>query len=109
VKFVAHEYPFVDLRWPRYKVIELAEKWFPDHSFPRSACKRCPYRKDAEWLALTPEEFEEVCAYDDAIRDVGTVPSYVHRSRIPLRQVRLGSTPMFDGVRENECEGMCGV
>jgi hypothetical protein len=109
VQFVEHEYPFVDMRLRRYKVIEIARHWFPDHEFPRSACKRCPYRKDDEFLSLTPEEFEEVCEYDDAIRDLGPVPSYVHRSRIPLRQVRLGAESMFDGVRQNECEGMCGV
>ena len=109
VKFVEHQYPFVDLRWRRHKVIELAEKWFPDHTFPRSACKRCPYRNDQELLDLTPEEFEEVCVYDDAIRTLGPHPSYVHSSRVPLRLVQLKPGSRWDGVRENECDGLCGV
>jgi hypothetical protein len=112
-KFEQFEYPLVDRKMRRQAVIDLSEKWFPDHVFPRSACKRCPYRLDDEWMALTPDEFNEVCDWDDEMRALdiagGGSGVFVHQSRKPLREVRLGQhTDQLFGIR-NECEGMCGV
>jgi hypothetical protein len=55
---------------------------------PRSRCFHCPNQSDAEWLELTPEEFELACRRDEWLRE--TDPHvYLHRQLIPLRQVRL--------------------
>lgn len=55
---------------------------------PRSRCAHCPNQSDTEWAELTPEEWASVCDFDDSIRE--TDPhAYLHRSLIPLRQVRL--------------------
>lgn len=113
-KYLQHEYPFVDRLQRRNNVIELAEKWFPDHPFPRSACKRCPYRNDDEWLALSPQEFQEVCDWDDEMREAdiagGGSGTFVHKSRVPLRLAVLKSGDgFFNGVAHNECKGLCGV
>lgn len=76
-------------------------------SVPRSACINCPFRNDEEWQALTPAEFSEACNYDDQLRVHGE-PFYVHRSRMPLREVVFDVKRNWDGVRDNECLGMCG-
>lgn len=113
-KYIRFDYPFVDMKLRRHTVIRMSEKWYPDHEFPRSACKRCPYRSDDEFSQLSPKEFAEVCDYDEAMREAdiagGGSGVFVHRSRIPLRLVNLEQgAGLFDGVAANECEGMCGV
>ncbi len=84
--------------------------WLRLHGFaepPRSACIDCPFRSDAEWLLLPPNEFADACAYDDALRMHGE-ELYVHRSCVPLREVVFDVKKNWDGVRDNECLGMCG-
>lgn len=72
----------------------------------------CPYHSNEEWRALTPEEFEEACQFDEAIRDHKDMreKQYLHQERIPLRDVDL-STPEERGQINwlDECDGMCGV
>lgn len=112
-KWLAYEYPLVELGLRRQAVICLAEKWFPGHCFPRSACVECAYRRDEEWLKLSPDEFEIACQQDELLRrldiEAGGAGVYLHRSRVPLREADLfgGDDLLFGMV--NECEGMCGV
>lgn len=75
---------------------------------PRSACIDCPFRSDEEWLGLTPAEFAQACDYDDQLRAHGE-PFYVHKSCVPLREVAFDVKKNWDGVRDNECLGMCGA
>lgn len=84
---------------------------------PRSACIGCPFHSDEEWKALTPDEFEDACRFDEEMRTrdkacqerkgmlVG-VP-YLHSSLVPLRMVQFGSVK--EGIKDSECQGMCGV
>lgn len=113
VSFERFEYPLVDRRMSRAAVIARSRQMFPGYKFPRSACKRCPYRQDEEWLALDADEFAEVCDWDDEMRRLdiegGGGGVFVHRSRIPLRQVKLGAPENNLFGMLNECEGMCGV
>lgn len=61
--------------------------------FGHSGCKMCPFRSDEEWLDMKlrhPEDFEEACQYDEAIRH--GLPgvkgnAYIHESCIPLREI----------------------
>lgn len=70
---------------------------------PRSSCWCCPHRQDAEWRALPPEELEKAAGLEDDLRatDNGL---YLHRSRVPLREVNLN-----DGQADlwGECDGYC--
>lgn len=79
---------------------------------PRSACIGCPYRSNAEWRALTPEEFEDACLVDETIRKSGGERGelFLHRDCVPLRDADL-RTPEERGQLNwiDECQGMCGV
>lgn len=80
---------------------------------PKSACIGCPYHSDTFWKALkknSPEEFEDACQFDDAIRNMTKQgirqPIFLHSQRIPLREVKFKG--QIDGF-QNECEGHCGL
>ena len=111
-----YHYPLIELGMSRSDCVN----WNQDMGFatpPRSACVACPYRGDGEWrhlAATSPEEFEDACKFDDAIRVREGIngESFVHRLCVPLREVDF-STPEDHGqinmFRDNECAGMCGV
>lgn len=112
------EYPFVDMRWHRLKVISWAEREFPDHTFPRSACIGCPFHSNAEWLHIRntdPKGWNQAVALDEKIRDAGGTRGkvFLHRSCVPLKDADIAA-PDTNQTRlnasfENECVGMCGV
>lgn len=131
VSWCKYEYPLVDRALDRHAVIRMAEAWFPDRTFPRSACYFCPYKSNEEWRRLRddqPDEWKKAVAFDAAIREADQqgqdakkmlvgVP-FVHRQCVPLDQVDLRSDddkagqlrfPGMMGVANNDCEGMCGV
>jgi hypothetical protein len=108
-------YPLIDLHMTRDDCLS----WMDRHGYsrpPRSACVACPYKSDAEWRYLldsSPDEFDEACEFDDAIRHRSGMRGdiYVHRSATPLRDVDL-STPEDHGqarLWDDECAGMCGL
>ena len=115
---IRNVYPLIDLvRMTRGDCIE----WLKRHGYnvpPKSACIGCPYHSDRLWRAMRdhqPQEWEDACAVDEAIRTGrprgidGSL--YLHRSGRPLAQAALttaedeGQLPLFI----EECEGMCGV
>ena len=122
-KWVNNDYPLIDMKMRRQQVIEWAEKHYPGHHFPRSACVGCPYRSNREWREMRderPAEWADAVAFDNTIRDrdrerqreratVYSMP-YVHRSCKPLDQANLDDD-QFEFVfgMANECEGMCGA
>jgi len=102
-------------------------EWIDRHGFPRpprSACKGCPFRSDAEWAAMKrddPESFADAVATDHAIRTaersrIGeTVDGqlvgepYLHSSLVPLDLVAFdGATEEGRAGMQQECTGMCG-
>jgi hypothetical protein len=121
------EYPLVDRKLDRQAVIRMAEAWFPDRVFPRSACVFCPYKSNGEWRRTRdehPDEWRRAVEFDNAIRVAGQNGQrrkgmmvgdvYVHRSCVPLGQADLRTTDEKTGQLDlygmvNECEGMCGV
>jgi hypothetical protein len=98
---------------------------------PRSACIGCPYRSDAEWLAMKrerPAEWLDAVAFDKEIRAASAALQasgnkkaiagqlvglpFVHRSCQPLDEAILAASAEQAVQRygmENECSGMCGV
>ena len=114
---------YITNRWP---LIELGMRrsdclaWMRRHGYPeppRSACVFCPYHSDAEWRRLKKEEpgaFAEAVEFEKRYQDtmlatqvMRTIP-FLHRSLIPLSQVKFGGKRQGD-LWGNECEGMCGV
>jgi hypothetical protein len=88
----------------------------------KSACVFCPYRSEWSWArqrADDPVSFEQACQYDERMRDVRPgYKLYVHRSRIPLRDVvfeanDVRTLALFDDVDMSQSggceEGYCGL
>jgi len=112
VQYIVNTWPLIDLRMSRADCLAWLRRngW----SAPKSSCIGCPFHSDAEWRSLTPAEFADACAVDDAIRHPCNGirgRQFMHRSLKPLCEVDLrtaeeaGQINMFD----NECEGMCGL
>lgn len=126
-KWMLRSYPLIDMKLTRWNVIAMAEKWFPDRVFPRSACVFCPYKSNEEWRRLRdehPDEWARAVRFDHEMREADLagqdkrkalvgVP-YVHRQMVPLDRADLRSDDEKSGQltlwgMANECEGMCGV
>ena len=118
-RWIDTSYPLVDRRWTRGHCLEwLAERGYPTP--PRSACTFCPYRSNAEYRALSPDDLAQARHVDRLVRDMPATGSvaglrqggrlYVHRDLLPLTEVDLtdphaGQLDLWPG----ECSGMCGV
>lgn len=90
-------------------------RWLEERQYkrpPRSRCIVCPYRSNESWRSLTADEFELACEIDDLLRADGKPPRgmkslpFLHRDRIPLRDVDLSRVDLFE---EEDCMGACGV
>lgn len=109
-KHTIHTWPLVEMEWTRYHCIE----WMMDNygRIPaKSACTFCPYGDNERLRTLPADEFGEVVALDEFIRDRGGTPGvaqYLRSERIPLRDIDLTASGQTDFFI-NECEGMCGV
>lgn len=112
VGYVTNRFPFLfDLPMRRWEV----GKWLTAHGLPippRSACVFCPNQGTERWRALAPGDFQKAVAVDEVIRHARSPYSlFLHRSRIPLRQVDLrseqekGQLDMF----EDGCFEHCGL
>ena len=111
--------PMLPKAYTRHDCLLWMKKHYPEISPPRSACLCCPFHNNLEWRHIkerSPDEWEEVVAFDKEIRDRGGRRGkiYLHRDCVPLDQVDLttpedhGQGDLFSGFRE-ECMGVCGV
>lgn len=111
-----HSWPLIDLgmtRWDCYRWLEKNKYPIP----PKSSCIICPFHDDATWREMklnSPEEFEQACKLDDAIRT--NIPGvkgdvFLHSKCVPLREYDFSSdTDRGQGLLfNNECEGYCGI
>jgi hypothetical protein len=117
---------YITTRWPlieRGMSRKQCITWLDAHGYhspPKSACVGCPFHSQATWEQMRvsqPEEFEDACRVDAALRE-GEARGmngleFMHPARIPLREAveeshRLGlmQPDLFASL---ECEGMCGV
>lgn len=111
-KWIINRWPLLELDMTRTHCIEWFEENYPGRDLGKSSCIGCPYHSDAEWLALTPEEFEDACEFDDAIRNHHKMNAqqFLHRDCIPLREVEFRSAEKSGQISWlDECEGMCGI
>ena len=105
-----YDYPLIDKGLFRGAVINRAKALFPNHDFPRSACKFCPYLTNEERLEMGQDDFAEAVEFDEECRRADS-HVYVHSSCTPLRTADLTVKPKVRGLLGmiNECEGMCGT
>lgn len=97
--WIKHTFPLLDLKWDRARCTDflISVGW---GATPKSACVGCPYHSDALWKEIrdtSPQDWEEVVAFDEAIRNgtrnqVEPHTFYVHRSYQPLRLVNFDNT-----------------
>lgn len=121
--------PWIDNVWPlcdmpvrgyplfsRQKCVDWLAKHHPELTVAKSSCIGCPFHSDAHWREMRdnrPDEWEDACQFDEAVRGAVKMRDqvFVHRSGTPLREVDLstaedhGQIDMFN----NECEGLCGI
>lgn len=111
LRWVANRWPLVEVRLTRTDCLTwLAEHGYPEP--PKSACIGCPYMDDRRWLDMRehrPDEWEDACQLDEAIRRLPRIRGdvFLHRTLEPLRSAVLD--PSDVGQLALECEGMCGV
>lgn len=112
VQYIVNKFPLIEKGITRQQCLRwMEERQYPKP--PKSSCIGCPFHSDAQWRALTPEEFADAVEVDRAIRNQPGMrhQQFMHPSRKPLDQVDL-STPEERGQLNmflNDCEGMCGV
>lgn len=93
--------------------------WMATHGYPtppRSACIACPFHSDAEWLALSPSEFQTACEQEKQLQRAYSQASalkatpFLHASRVPLSEVKFKQDEVSPLNKfRNDCEGLCGV
>jgi len=118
VAYIEHRYPLIDRRMTRAD----CHAWLARQGLtaPRSACIGCPFRSDAEWLAIRadPVLWADACAVDASLRNgepragAGSASgvhgdAYLHRSCTPLADAPLRNRDQLDLFG---CDGgHCGV
>jgi hypothetical protein len=117
-EYMHHRFPLIEQKMTREDCKQWFAERYPDRHLPRSACIGCPYHTDHEWRHMRdndPDSWAEALEFDDAVRDSPKRKGmedqvFLHRQRIPLREVDL-STPEDHGQLSflDECEGMCGL
>ena len=115
VKYIENTWPLIDLEMSRNDCMD----WLKRNGYkvpPKSACLGCPYHNDGLWRDIknnSPEEFEETCKVDDAIRVMPNFREhqFMHRSLKPLREVDFRTMEDMGQLNffTDECEGMCGL
>lgn len=116
VRWIANQYPLVERHLTRLDCLDwLRRNAYPEP--PKSACVGCPFHSDAHWLQMRqhdPEAWADATQFDRRIRR-GVLRGingevFLHRSLVPLDQVRLSATEDFGSLDFlGECQGLCGV
>jgi len=112
VQYITNTFPLIEKGMTRQACLRwMEERQYPKP--PKSSCIGCPFHSDAQWRALTPEEFADAVEVDRAIRNQPGMrhQQFMHSSRKPLDQVDLSTAEERGQINMflNECEGMCGV
>jgi len=111
--WIDNVYPLIDpLKMNRGDCQAWWDANFPHRQLPKSSCIGCPYKSDAAWRSMSPEEFEDACSFDEAIRHGAGMrgESYLHRSCKPLREAVLNrGQDSLDLEDQVYCAGGCGL
>jgi len=111
LKWVENRFPLIDACMNRQDCANiLAERGWPVAR--KSSCIFCPYHSDDIFLDLKknhPEQWARIVELDEAVRDFSkagiTDPCFLHRSRMPIKDVSLGANQLE--LFSMECEGGC--
>lgn len=112
-RWIVNRFPLLEAR----KSIGGCMEWLSSRGYPippRSKCRICPYRENAEWLWLKenePEAWADAVEIDRLIRDTPGMRarSYLHADRIPLDQVDLSTAEERGQGMLMVCEAGCGL
>ena len=114
--FIENRYPLIEKDFTRGHCLE----WMQNNNYPRpprSACYFCPFKSDVEWNDLkenSPEEFAMAVKYEKDLQNIVKQtsfkdPSFLHRSCVPLDEVKFDLNNTLD-LFGNSCDsGHCGV
>lgn len=116
-RWISHRWPLIESTFDRGDCQDWFAERHPGRTLPRSACIGCPYHTDDEWRAMQrsdPQSWRDAVLVDRALRTTERAERfggemYLHKSRVPLDEVRFGSDPQQLSLFADECEGMCGV
>ena len=113
------EFPLIDKTMTRRDCVAWLKGFGIPHEVPRSACVFCPYKRDSEWVWLRendPQGFARAIEIDEALRADGVVVNrnmnqklYIHKSCIPLREVKFTDEEKGQSSFNLECEGGCAL
>lgn len=105
VDWIEHSWPLLDLNMNRADCIALVRaSGLPEP--PRSSCWMCPFRTDAEWLAMRGRndgDWKQAVDFDTALAS----DLFLHRSAKPLSEVQFRhekQKELFDICEEGRCE-----
>lgn len=116
--WVTHRFPLLEQDFSRAQLMQWFKGRYPGRELPRSACIGCPYHSDSAWKDLKdsdPDSFAQAVELDEALRHSpqtrGAIKgeAFLHRSRIPLKEVDFSDTSSEEDIMAAECEGMCGI
>ncbi len=119
-EWIESKFPLVELGLTRGYLLNWFHENYPDRYLPRSSCIGCPYHTNAEWKWLSdhdPDSFQEAVTIDHALRHNPVVKNaisrkgdaYLHRLRRPLAEIDFSTSPDYDQLMLDECEGVCGI
>ena len=109
-----NRWPLIEKKMSRQDCLD----WYKgkDYRTPaKSACVGCPFHDDKFWHEMKtqrPEEFKDACEIDEIIRkgnDKVKDNLFIHRSCVPLKDVKFKVEDDQLDLFNIECEGMCGV
>lgn len=113
VKYIEHYYLLIENRISIDQIINFFHK-NSIREPGKSACLICPFHSDSYWRVFKkqfPEEFEEACKFDDAIRNYPNLKrsAFLSKHLKPLRDVDFTQTPSLFPELIEECNGLCGL
>lgn len=107
-----HTWPLIELNISRLECLD----WMKTNGYPvppKSSCLGCPYHSDTQWAEIkkNKEEWMEIVEIDKLIRQARGIRNeqFMHKSLLPIDEVKLKPKERGIDLFGNECEGLCGV
>lgn len=107
-KYIIHKFPLIDNHLSRNDCIQIWTDRYPNKPLIKSACIGCPYQPTKYWLEMKQNDqvsWENAVEVDNAIRNLRSEELFLHRSCIPLSDIK-DTAEKEDGFL-GECDGLC--
>ncbi len=111
-------YPLLERDISRAQLYQWFQERYPGRDLPKSACIGCPYHTDRMWASMKendPISFQDAVNIEWAMQNVPqsrgalTGTAYLHKSRLPLNEVKFNTQGTEVDSMQEECEGLCGI